>query len=60
MRRRSTTRTLPASSGPPIEVGLVQGNVDVGTQWSEDFYGMKDAQKDLGLDASISTKGDDE
>lgn len=33
------TATLPAASGPPVEVGVVQGNVDVGTQWSEELYG---------------------
>lgn len=30
---------LAGSRGTPIEVALIQGNLDLGTQWREEFYG---------------------
>jgi apolipoprotein N-acyltransferase len=32
-------RSLPGAAGRPISVGVVQGNVDIGSQWRRDSYG---------------------
>lgn len=45
--------TLPPASGPPVSVGLVQGNVDVGAQWDEAMYG-RNLDVYLGLTAELT------
>ena len=32
--------TIDLTAGPPIPVSIVQGNLDVGSQWREEFYGL--------------------
>jgi len=32
-------RSLAVSAGRPVPVGIVQGNLDVGSQWRRDYYG---------------------
>lgn len=36
---RLRTTPVVASDAPPIRVAMIQANLDVGTQWREEFYG---------------------
>jgi apolipoprotein N-acyltransferase len=45
-----------APGGPPVRVAIVQGNLDLGSQWQEDFYGRNlDAYLRLTRDAVRET-----
>ncbi len=38
-KARMATTPLAAADAPPVRVAMIQANLDVGTQWREEFYG---------------------